>query len=122
LLKEAISHYETAVVLGPQDPYSRNNLAWILATSSDAGLRDGARAVDLAQQAVALSGGKEPQFLRTLAATYAESGRFGDAIATAQRAAALAGIQGKHQLAGHVEEDIVLYRAHLPIRENLPSG
>ena len=120
LPKEAIAHYETAVALGPQDPHSRNNLGWILATSSDAGIRDGAKAIDFAQQAVALSGGREPQFLRTLAAAYAETGRFPDAIAAAQQAAVMAGMQGKRQLAKHVEEDLLLYRAHLPLRENSP--
>ena len=117
-LKEAITHYEMAVALGPQDPHSRNNLGWILATSSDAGIRDGAKAIDFAQQAVALSGAREPQFLRTLAAAYAASGRFPDAIAAAKQAAVLAGTQGKRQLANHVEEDLVLYRAHLPLRKN----
>jgi tetratricopeptide (TPR) repeat protein len=120
-LNQAIAQYEIAVALGPQDPHSRNNLGWILATSSDAGIRDGAKAVDFAQQAVALSGGREPQFLRTLAAAYAETGRFPDAIATAQQAAATAGMQGKRGLAKHVEEDLLLYRAHVPLRENAPS-
>src|SRR6266481_2750351 len=118
---DAIAHYEMAVALGPQDPHSRNNLGWILATSSDAGIRDGARATDFAQQAVALSGGREPQFLRTLAAAYAESSRFPDAIAAAQQAAVLAGMQGKRRLANRVEEDLMLYRAHLPLRENSPG-
>ena len=120
-LKEVISHYEMAVALDPQDPHSRNNLAWILATSSDARVRDGAKAVDLAQQAVALSGGREAQFVRTLAAAYAEIGRFADAIAAAQQAAVLASMHGKRQLANHVEEDLALYRANLPLRENFPS-
>ena len=120
-LKEAIAHYEIAVALSPQDPHSRNNLGWILANSSDAGVRDGAKAVDLAQQAVALSGGREPQFLRTLAAAYAASGKFPDAIAAAQQAAVLAAMQGKRQLANHVEEDLVLYRAQLPLRKNVPG-
>jgi protein O-mannosyl-transferase len=119
--KEAIAHYEIAVALGPQDPRSRNNLGWILATSSDAGIRDGAKAVELSQQAVALSGGREPQFLRTLAAAYAESGRFPDATAAAQQASVIAGMQGKRQLAKHVEEDLLLYRAHLPLRKNVSS-
>jgi protein O-mannosyl-transferase len=115
---EAIAHYEIAVALGPRDPHSRNNLGWILATSSDAGIRDGAKAVDFAQQAVAISGGREPQFLRTLAAAYAEGGRFPDAIAAAEQAAVIAGMQGKRQLAKDVEEDLLLYRAHLPLRRN----
>jgi tetratricopeptide (TPR) repeat protein len=120
-LNEAIAQYKIAVALGPQDPHSRNNLGWILATSSNAGIRDGAKAVDFAQQAVALSGGREPQFLRTLAAAYAESGRFPEAIAAGQQAAVTAGMQGKRRLAKHVEEDLLLYRAHLPLRENAPS-
>jgi hypothetical protein len=107
--------------LDPQDPHSRNNLGWILATASDAGVRDAAKAIDFAQQAVMISGGREPQFLRTLAAAYAESGRFPDAIAAAQQAAVLAGTQGKRQLANHVEEDLALYRTHLPLRENSPG-
>src|SRR5438477_11612455 len=84
-LQEAIAHYEKALALAPQDPHSRNNMAWALATSSDASIRDGARAVSLAQEAVELSGGKEPSFFRTLAAAYAENNRFSEAIAAAKR-------------------------------------
>jgi tetratricopeptide (TPR) repeat protein len=117
-LHEAIDHYETALVLAPEDPHSRNNLAWILATSSDAKIRDGGKAVDFAQQAVAISGGKEPQFLRTLAAAYAESGRFSESIGAAQQAAMIANIQGKPRLAHNLEKDLLLYRAYLPLRAN----
>ncbi|HEU0208843.1 MAG TPA: tetratricopeptide repeat protein [Candidatus Udaeobacter sp.] len=120
-LNEAIAHYEVAVALDPRDPLSRNNLGWILATSSDATVRNGAKAVDFAQQAVALSESGEPQFIRTLAAAYAETGRFSDAIAAAQQAAAMADTQGKHRLANHIEQDLVLYRAHLPRRVNSPG-
>ena len=58
---------------------ARNNLAWLLATSSDASIRDGNRAIELAKQAVQLSGGKDADYLRTLAAAYAETGRFAEA-------------------------------------------
>ena len=51
-LKEAIAHYSQALALAPNDPHSRNNLAWVLATSSDASIRDGAKAVELARQAI----------------------------------------------------------------------
>jgi tetratricopeptide (TPR) repeat protein len=117
-LNEAIAHYETALALAPEDPRSRNNLAWILATSSDAKLRDGAKAVEFAQQAVAISGGREPQFVRTLAAAYAESGRFSESIAAAQQAAMIANMQGKPRLANNLEKDLLLYRAYLPLRAN----
>ena len=116
LLREAIAHYEQALALAPTDPYSRNNMAWVLATSSDVSIRDGAKAVGFAQQAVALSGGREPQFLRTLGAAYAETGRFPEAIAAARQAAAIANMQGKQRLAKNLEQDLVLYRANRPLR------
>ena len=115
-LKEAIAHYSQAVALAPEDPHSRSNLAWLLATSSDASIRDGAKAVELAQQAVSLSGGREPLFFRTLAAAYAETGRFSDAIAVIQQGVAIARVQGKTSLADLLEEDVLLYRQQLPLR------
>jgi len=117
-LKQAIAQYETALVLAPEDPHSRNNIAWVLATSSDGTIRDGAKAIGFAQQAVALSGGKEPQFLRTLAAAYAESGRFSEAIAAAQQAAVIANMQGQQRLAKNLAKDLMFYRADLPLRES----
>jgi Flp pilus assembly protein TadD len=121
LIKEAIAHYETASGLAPNDPHCRNNIAWVLATSSDESIRDGGKAVALAQEAVALSGGREPQFLRTLAAAYAESGRFSEAVVEAQQATVIANMQGKQRLANNLEKDLVLYRAKLSLRENSPG-
>jgi len=115
-LQEAIAHYEKASALAPEDPHSRSNLAWLLATSSDASIRDGAKAVELAQQAVSVSGGKEPLFFRTLAAAYAETGHFSDAIAVIQQAEAIARMQGKTAVATLLEEDGLLYRGQLPLR------
>jgi protein O-mannosyl-transferase len=117
-LREAITHYEQALTLAPEDPHSRNNIAWVLATSSDASIRDAAKAIDLAHVAVALSGGREPRFLRTLAAAYAESGQFSDALAVAQQAVAIATMQGKTDVAARLKQDILLYRGRLPLRQN----
>jgi tetratricopeptide (TPR) repeat protein len=118
LLKEAITHYEQALALAPEDLHSRNDIAWVLATSSDASIRNGAKATDLAHVAVALSGGSEPRFLRTLAAAYAESGRFPEALGVAQQAVVTARMQGKSELANRLEKDLMLYRGHLPLRES----
>jgi protein O-mannosyl-transferase len=117
-IREAIAHYETALGLAPEDPYSRNNVAWVLATASDASIRDGARAVGLAQEAVQLSGGREPRFLRTLAAAYAESRWFSEAVSVAKQGAVIATMQGKPNMANRLERDLVLYRGRLPLREN----
>jgi protein O-mannosyl-transferase len=120
--REAIAQYLTALALAPEDPHSRNNVAWILATASDSSIRDGARAVGFAEEAVQLSGGREPRFLRTLAAAYAESGRFSEAIAVAQQAAVIANMQAERDVAKRLEKDLVLFRGKLPLRESPPGN
>jgi len=115
-LKEAVVQYENAMALAPEDPHSRINIAWVLATASDASIRNGIKAVEFAQQAVELSDGKDPNFLRTLAAAYAESGRFSEAITTAKQAIMIARMQGKAGLAHVLNGDVELYRANVPLR------
>ena len=116
-VKEAIAEYEQALNIVPADSLALNNLAWILATSSDASTRDGARAVTLAVKAVQASGGRDPNFIRTLAAARAEAGQFAEAVATAEAAKALAITQSKPALASRLEEEIALYRARVALRE-----
>jgi spermidine synthase len=70
----------------PNDPDIANDLAWRLATSPDVRLRNGDEAVALAERAVAVGRREDPHVLDTLAAAYAEAGRFGEAVATATRA------------------------------------
>lgn len=81
----AIADYERALQLNPYLAEAMNSLAWDLATMPAADLRDGRRAVELAEKAVALDS-HETGFLDTLAAAYAEAGRFDDAVHTQQRA------------------------------------
>jgi tetratricopeptide (TPR) repeat protein len=116
-VKGAIAEYEQALNIVPEDSVALNNLAWILATSSDASMRDGARAVTLALKAVQVSGGRDPNFVRTLAAARAEAGQFAEAVATAEAAKALARTQSEPQLASRLEEEIALYRARVALRE-----
>ena len=63
--------------------------AWVLATSREASVRNGAEAVELATRAIQLSGGESARLLDVLAAAYAEAGRFSEAVATARRALAM---------------------------------
>jgi protein O-mannosyl-transferase len=116
-LKEAISEYEQALNIVPDDSVALNNLAWILATSSDSSMRDGARAVMLAVKAVQTSGGRDPNFVRTLAAARAEAGQFAEAATTAEAAKTLASTQSKPELASRLEAEIALYRAGVALRE-----
>lgn len=116
-VKGAIAEYEQALNITPEDRVALNNLAWILATSSNASMRDGARAVTLAVKAVQASEGKDPNFVRTLAAARAEAGQFTEAVAIAEAAKALATTQNKPELASRLEDEITLYRARLALRE-----
>ena len=117
LHKNAIAEYEHATRIFPNEFEARNNLAWLLATSSDASIRDGRRATELAEQTVQLANGKDANYLRTLAAAYSEVGRFPEAIAVAQRAAALATIQGKTDVTNRIKKDLELYQEKVPVRE-----
>jgi len=114
---EAIAHYAKALEIAPQSILTLNHLAWVLATCSDASLRNGAKAVTLAEKADQLAGGRNPIFIRTLAAAYAETGRFTDAIETAQRALQLAAAQDNFTLANKLEKDLDLYRTNSPLRD-----
>jgi tetratricopeptide (TPR) repeat protein len=83
---EAIAHYRRALQIAPRSLAALNALAWVLATNPSAAVRNGQEAVALAEEANQFSDGKNPDVLRTLAASYAESGRFSEAVTTAQSA------------------------------------
>jgi tetratricopeptide (TPR) repeat protein len=119
---EAISQYENALRIAPDYIQARHDLAWILATAPEAALRNGPRAVELALRANELTGGQSPVILGTLAAAYAESGKFAGAIATAQRALELAGGQGNAVLAGVLRSQLALYREGSPVRDPSLAG
>ena len=120
--REAVIQCRAALASEPNSTSALNNLAWLLATSSDATVRDGKEAVRLAQHAVRLTDEKEAVMLGTLAAAYAEAGRFNDAIATAQKAITLAHASGKAGFAQANEQLLRLYQTgrayHEPARRN----
>lgn len=115
-LAEALGHYERAVELAPRSAVLASSLAWTYATHRDAAIRDGAKAVRYAEAARALTGDDDPVTLDTLAAAYAEAGRFDDALAAARRALELARAAGRDELAADVERHLEELRAGRPIR------
>jgi tetratricopeptide (TPR) repeat protein len=108
---EAIAHFQKALTIQPDEAERPNNLAWVLATCGDASVRDGLRAVALAERANMLAGGSSPAILDTLAAAYAEAGRFGDAVRTAQAALKLVQQSGQMEPARQFQERLKLYQA-----------
>ena len=115
--RAAVEQWETSLKIDPNNGNAANNLAWVLATYPDDGIRNGAMAVELAEKAVKLSGGKNPMVLRTLGAAYAEHGDFPAAIGTAERAAELAAQQQNVSLAETLRHELALYRESQPYRE-----
>ena len=85
-ISEAIAHYREALRLEPNSLPALNNLAWTLAAHPDARFRNGAEAVGLATRACELTKHQNPTPLATLAAAYAETGQFQEAVSFAERA------------------------------------
>ena len=110
---EAIADFESALKLMPEDTPLLNNLAWVLATSPDDGLRDGERAVELATTACELTDYKMPHILSTLAAAFAESGDFDTAIEWSEKAVAMDDTEQEEQLS----KELASYKGGQPWRE-----
>ncbi len=117
--RDAIVQWRKVRELAPSNPSAFNQLAWVLATSPDASIRNGPEALELATQAVKLSGGSDPALLDTLAAAQAECGKFDDALETVRRALDLA--RGDAALAADLKTRLALYAAQSPYREPLPD-
>ena len=122
-VKEGVEEWQKVLAIQPDNGNAMSNLAWIFATSPDQSLRDGPKAVELAEQALRFSAGRIPILFRTLAAAYAESGRFAEAIQTAQRGIELANSQGNLGLATELQGNIALYQERQPLRDpSLTNG
>ena len=114
---EAIAQFEKTLAIQPEYPLIANNLAWVLATHPDASLRDGPRALSLAQAASKVAGDRSPIFLRTLAAASAETGHFDDALATVTRALSLIKLPAETATRDALLADQRLYEARAPLRQ-----
>jgi tetratricopeptide (TPR) repeat protein len=118
LQAEAEADYEKAYKDLSKDSGLLNNFAWVLATSPDEKLRNGERAVKLATEACKLTDYKQGHILSTLAAAYAETGDYDNAIKWSEKSAEV----GKSEDADHSEnykKELETYKAHKPYRELL---
>jgi len=109
---DAINHYQRVLQVDTNSAFAMNNLAVLLASTSDPRLRNGNEAVRLAERACQLTQYKEAALLYTLAAAYAEAGRFDDAIACAQKARVVALAKGQKEIADANEPLLELFKAH----------
>lgn len=116
-IADALAHYERALAIDPENPLLGNNLAWVLATFPEPAGRNGLRAVELAERASRRLQGNNRWILGTLAAAYAEAGRFPEAIATTEQALRLAEGEGDASHASLLKSHLGTYQAGLPLRD-----
>ena len=100
--------------LCPNDGVLLNETAWLLATDADPLIRNGPAAVALAEQAIHLAGHTNPPLLDTLAAAYAEAGRFPEAVSTEQQAITLAAAVGNAEAIEEFRTRLRRYQAGQP--------
>ena len=115
--QSAVTHLNEAIRLQPDNVPMLWQTAWILATSPDASVRDGARAVGLARRAIKRSNGQELRAIDALAAALAETEKFSAAVDAAGQASTIALARGDQALADAIDQRTQLYRQGLPYRQ-----
>ena len=115
--EHAVQEYRHILGLKPNWAIPANSLAWILATDRNKKLRNGIEAVQWALIACKNDGRKNPEYLDTLAAAYAEAGRFEEAVRTARKSLNLARSAGDADLVEEVEKRLLLYKAEKAFTE-----
>ncbi|MFT5526177.1 MAG: hypothetical protein ACI9G1_003336 [Pirellulaceae bacterium] len=119
---EAISELREALRLDPKSLTATTRLAWILATAPEDLLRDGHEALQLAKGVYEVVGDRHFQTLEVLAAAYAESGRFRDAVHFAEQAQEIARLQRAASSYKRMKEVVKQYTNKRPYRfEPLPE-
>lgn len=109
---KAIQDFEKAVQVKPKMVKAYNMLAWVLAVCPDNKVRDGGKAVALATHACDMSSWTNYAYVDTLAAAYAETGDFDQAIKYQKRAASMSGIPDANRT--NVQSRLELYLQHQP--------
>jgi tetratricopeptide (TPR) repeat protein len=118
----AVEHLELAVAASPTDIDSSSRLAWLLATSPNARVRNGGRALAISQHANEIAKGRDLEVLRALAAAYAETGQFAEATEIARRAIALAKTSGNDTEMNILELERRSYEGGSPWRDTTLSN
>ncbi|MEZ6115864.1 MAG: ASPIC/UnbV domain-containing protein [Pirellulaceae bacterium] len=117
--QRAAAAYQRTLELDPKQILAANNLAWILATDQDDSLRNGQRAVELAELVCQATRFREPQFLDTLSVAYAENGDFEKAIQTVRQMMQQMEASGPvaDDVARPLEDRLRLFEQQQPFRE-----
>ena len=113
---QAVDALAAGLRLVPNDVSMAGRLAWLLATCPDAEFRDGPRSLALAKRVCELTEYGNAHHLDILAAAYAESGQFRQAVETVRRAISLPSSSGRRSDVDAMRARLELYRAGRPFR------
>ena len=116
-IETAILHYKKALYLNPNIAQALYNLSWILASCEDERFRNGEEAVKLAEKLCKLARYNQPLALDALAAAYAETEKFDEAVTAAKKALGLALKQGPNELVLALKKRLQLYQKGRPYRK-----
>jgi tetratricopeptide (TPR) repeat protein len=117
--REAIKHYEEVLRIKPDSVVTQNNLAWLLATHAPEDGGNPAQGLGLAQRACELTHNRVAPYLDTLAAAYAATGQFSNAVAIAQKAIELARAAQQPQVVEEIQMRLELYRSGVAYRQSV---
>jgi hypothetical protein len=117
-MEEAVASYREALRLRSDWPEASNQLAWILATSPQDELRNGAEAERIAGAALKTSELREPMLIDTVAAALAEAGNFDKAIEIQKEAIVKAKALGDPKLVAELEKHAEAYEKKQPFRDS----
>lgn len=115
---DAIDDYDQAIKGDRKLVLAYNGKAWILATCPDAQFREGKEAVKLAKKAISLE--DNWRIHDTLAAAYAESGQFDDAVREEQTA--INSASGGSATMAALRARLSLYQNQQPYRDQPPNN
>src|SRR5262245_6141768 len=121
-LRRAVAELRRVVALKPDLAVGFNNLAWLLATCSDEGVRDGPEAVRCAERACHLTKFEQTMMVGTLAASYAEAGRLTEAVATAETAVKMGTAAAETRYVAVNQQLSRRYREGKPLHEPAMPG
>lgn len=113
--EEALQAYRQALSFDPESETALQNAARILATHPSENLRDQAEALQLAERADSLAGGRNPDTKRVLAAAYAANQQFADARRTISEAIAMARAAQNDLFGKQARRELVLYEQQRPL-------
>ncbi len=119
---QAVSYFRQALESQPDLSHAASNLTWLLAACQDATVRSAEEAVRWGERNVEMTERKDPAILDSLAAAYAEAGRWKEAVATAREAILVAFSSGNSGRANSISSRLQLYEKRQPYRIRLSGA